>query len=149
MEAIRLSGFNRHRFSEITGTVSRLVLAAVFLYAAVPKLLNWQRFSEAIARYHMLPNAITPSFALLLASLELVLGLLLLTGVYVRTSAWLTIGLNILFIIAMGQAMVRGIDTSCGCFTTSRDPLGATDILRDLLFIAMAGLILWRKNESS
>lgn len=124
-------------------------LAAVFLYAAVPKLLDWPGFSEAVARYHMLPDAITPALSLLLASLELVLGFLLLTGIYVRLSAWLTIGLNVMFIIAMGQAMVRGIDISCGCFATSKEPLGLMVIARDLVFIAMAGLILWKKNEPS
>ena len=145
----RIPCFERYRIPEILATISRFGLAAVFLYAALPKLLDWPGFSETVARYHMLPTAITPSFALLLASLELVLGFLLLTGVYVRISAWLTIGLNILFIIAMGQAMMRGIDTSCGCFATSVDSLGFTDILRDLVFIAMAGLVLWRKNEPS
>lgn len=97
----------------------------------------------------MLPAAITPVFALLLASLELVLGFLLLTGIYVSVSTWFTIGLNILFIIAMGQAMIRGIDTSCGCFGAFKDPLGLQDIARDLIFIAMAGLVLWRINEPS
>ena len=97
----------------------------------------------------MLPDTITPALSLLLASLELVLGLLLLTGIYVRLSAWLTIGLNVMFIIAMGQAMIRGIDISCGCFATSKEPLGLMVIVRDLAFIAMAGLVLWKKNESS
>jgi len=149
MEASPLPGLNRYRISEILATISRLGLAAVFLYAAVPKLLDWPGFSEAVARYHMLPAAITPVFALLLASLELVLGFLLLTGIYVSASTWLTIGLNVLFIIAMGQAMIRGIDTSCGCFAASKESLGFKDIGRDLIFIAMAGLVLWRTNESS
>ncbi|MCK5879814.1 MAG: DoxX family membrane protein [Holophagae bacterium] len=121
----------------------------MFLYAAVPKLLDWPGFSEAVARYHMLPDVLTPALSLLLASLELVLGFLLLTGICVRLSAWLTIGLNIMFIIAMGQAMIRGIDISCGCFATSKEPLGFAVIVRDLGFIAMAGLVLWRKNEPS
>ncbi len=97
----------------------------------------------------MLPAAITPVFALLLASLELVLGFLLLGGIYTSLSAWFTIGLNVVFIIAMGQAMIRGIDTSCGCFAASEEPLGFLDIVRDLVFIVMAGLVLWRTNESS
>ncbi len=97
----------------------------------------------------MLPDAITPALSLLLASLELVLGFLLLTGIYVRLSSWITIALNVMFIVAMGQAMIRGIDTSCGCFATSKEPLGFAVIVRDLGFIAMAGLVLWRKNEHS
>ncbi len=145
-----LSGFHRYRIPEILATVSRLGLAAVFLYAAVPKLLNWYGFSATVERYHLLPAVITPAFALLLASLELVIGILLLTGIYIRTVSWLTVSLNILFIIAMGQAILRGIDTSCGCFSTSADRLGIIDIGRDIGFIAMAVLILWRekKNES-
>jgi len=86
-------------------------------------------------------------FSLTLASLELVLGFLLLTGVYLRLSAWLTIVLNVLFIIAMGQAMLRGIDTGCGCFATSENPLTGIDILRDIVFIAMAGLVIRMGKE--
>ncbi len=97
----------------------------------------------------MLPGAIIPSFALLLASLELVLGFLLLTGIYVRMSAWLTIVLNVIFMVAMGQAITRSIDISCGCFATSGEPLGFAVIVRDMVFIVMAGLVLWRRNESS
>ncbi len=129
--------------------MSRFGLAAVFLYAALPKLLDWPGFSEAVARYRMLPEFTVPAFSLALASMELVLGFLLLTGIYVRLSAWLTIILNILFIIAMGQAMFRGIDTSCGCFATSSNPLGIIDIARDFGFIAMAGIVLWIGNRPS
>lgn len=95
----------------------------------------------------MLPDMLVSPFSLLLAALEFVLGLLLLMGIYRRTSAWLAILLNIVFLVAMGQALVRGIDTSCGCFGSVNGPLGIMDIIRDVLFIVMGFLMLFGEQR--
>lgn len=108
----------------------------------MPKLLDWHGFAAATARYRMLPEIMVYPFSLVLAALEFVLGLLLLMGVYRRTVAWLAILLNIMFLIAMGQALIRGIDTSCGCFGSANGPLGVMDLVRDILFIGMGFLML-------
>lgn len=71
---------------------------------------------------------------------EIVLGLLFLLGVYERETGVLLVLLNIVFIIAMASALVRGIDTSCGCFSSEGEALGLKDIFRDFVFIL---LILW------
>ncbi len=142
MDGIRISRLHRYGLSGIIAELSRLGLAAVFLTAAVPKLLDWHGFAEATARYRLLPEILVSPFSLLLASLEFVLGLMLLMGIYRRTCAWLAILLNIMFLVAMGQALIRGIDTSCGCFGSVNGPLGTMDLIRDILFIIMGFLML-------
>ena len=72
------------------------------------------------------------------------MGLFFLFGVYLRETANYLILLNIVFIVAMGSAIFRGIDISCGCFSSSGEVLGIKDIVRDVIFIA---LILIVKTE--
>ena len=118
----------------------------MFLYAAVPKLLDWHTFSDAIARYRMLPDFLLDIVALIMPSLELVVGLMLILGVYRSTAAFMTILMNIAFMVAMSQALVRGLDTNCGCFSADTSPLSWWDVARDLVFMAMAWLVIRRIN---
>ena len=98
-------------------------------------------------RYRMLPVDFVDPVALFMPSLEFVVGLLLIMGVYRQAAAFLTILMNIAFLLAMGQALVRGIDTSCGCFGGETDPLSWWDMFRDVVFIAMAWLVMRRDNR--
>jgi len=114
----------------------------VFVYAAVPKLLDWHKFAEAVSRYDMLPGLLVDFTALVMPALELVVGMMLVMGVYKRSTAWLTILMNLVFMVAMSQALIRGLDTSCGCFANGEDLLTWWDVVRDLVLIAMAGFII-------
>jgi hypothetical protein len=94
----------------------RLVLAGMFLFAAVPKLLDPVTFARDIDNYRMLPDALIGPLALMLPVAEIVIGLALVTGVYARGAA-ITAGILLVgFAIGMVQAIVRGIDLDCGCF---------------------------------
>ncbi|MBN8609778.1 MAG: DoxX family membrane protein [Deltaproteobacteria bacterium] len=94
----------------------RFVLAGMFLFAAVPKLLDPVTFARDIDNYRMLPDALIGPIALMLPVAEIVIGLALVTGVYARGAA-ITAGLLLVgFAIGMVQAIVRGIDLDCGCF---------------------------------
>ena len=55
--------------------------------------------------------------AIIMPWLELVCGVLIIVGVFLRGSAF-WIGLMLLiFIIALSSALARGLDISCGCFS--------------------------------
>lgn len=96
--------------------VFRLGLAAMFLFAAVPKLLDPVTFARDIDNYRMLPDALIGPLALMLPVAEIVIGLALVTGVYARGAA-ITAGVMLVgFAVGMVQAIVRGIDLDCGCF---------------------------------
>lgn len=94
----------------------RLVLAGMFLFAALPKLLDPVTFARDIDNYRMVPDALIGPIALMLPVAEIVIGLALVTGLYARGAA-ITSGLLLVgFAIGMVQAIVRGIDLDCGCF---------------------------------
>jgi putative oxidoreductase len=94
----------------------RLVVAAVFLAAAIPKVLDPVTFATDIDNYRMVPDALIGPMAVGFPLLETIVGLSLVTGVYARGGAIVASGLLAAFAIAMIQAIVRGIDLDCGCF---------------------------------
>lgn len=121
----------------------RLALGGIFLYASLDKIAHPRPFAEIIANYAILPDWLVTLPALILPWLELLAGLLLVAGVWTRSAAALLSLLLLAFILALGVNALRGIDVSCGCFSTSAE---ITEnawklILRDLL-ILLPGVIL-------
>lgn len=96
--------------------VFRLVLAGMFLFAAVPKLLDPVTFARDIDNYRLLPDALIGPVALMLPVAEIVIALALVTGLYARGAALAAGAMLLAFAAGMVQAIVRGIDLDCGCF---------------------------------
>jgi putative oxidoreductase len=94
----------------------RGAIAAVFLAAALPKLIDPNAFAADIQNYRVLPEVWIGYAALFVPVFELVLGLGLLWPRYQRGAGVLATLLLVSFSAAMAQARMRGIDLSCGCF---------------------------------
>lgn len=94
----------------------RAALAGVFVYAAVPKLLDPAEFAVSIQNYRVVPDAVVGHLALFVPVFELVIALGLLLPSYQRGAALLATLMLAVFTVAMAQARWRGIDLSCGCF---------------------------------
>ncbi len=114
----------------------------VFVYSGSIKILNIHEFAQAIDNYHILPQPVIIPFASLIVSSEIVLGLLFLFGIYEKETGVFLILLNIVFILAMFSALIRGIDISCGCFSSEGEVLGIKDILRDFAFVLLIVYVL-------
>lgn len=76
--------------------------------------------------------------------IELITGLFLLLGLLVRNSALLLFLMNVVFMLAVGSAMARGLDIECGCFTLSKehDKVGWSIIARDAIFLVLCMPVL-------
>jgi len=97
--------------------ILRLVLAAVFLYAAYTKLRQpWLLFAMSIDAYQLLPEWAVLTLGRTIPWLELLLGLLLAAGVAVRYSAAAAAILLAAFFAVMLQAYIKGMGIDCGCF---------------------------------
>ena len=65
--------------------LGRLVLGAIFVYAAYAKLRNpWMLFGMSLDSYHMFPDWATEPVARIMPWIEMFLGLMLLTGWWLR-----------------------------------------------------------------
>ena len=101
---------------ELLPLLARLGIAAVFLWAAIPKLIDPGTFAADVQNYRAVPDAWASPIALLVPVFELVLALGLVLPSYQRGAALLATCLLLIFSVAMAQARMRGIDLSCGCF---------------------------------
>jgi putative oxidoreductase len=95
---------------------ARVFSAAVFMYAALPKLWDPASFAADVQNYRVLPVEWSGHVALFVPAFELVIALGLLLPRYQRGAALLATALLLVFSAAMAQARIRGIDLSCGCF---------------------------------
>lgn len=119
-------------------SVLRIGLAAMFLAAAWPKFSHPDDFALLVAQYQFLPAFLVYPFSLWLSAFEIVVALLLILTPWEREGAALTGLLMAMFIVALAQALGRGLGIACGCF----DIAGAADagetwfsLLRDMVLL--------------
>lgn len=96
---------------------ARTLIALVLLTAAVGKLRDPATFLGAVHGYRLLPGWLVTPVAAVLPWAELVLGLLVPTGLAAAPAALATAMLFLVFAGAMLVNIVRGRrDIDCGCF---------------------------------
>lgn len=95
---------------------ARLGSAGLWLVAALGKLKDPVKFMGGIEQYALLPSWGVALSAVTMPGIELALGLALLLGRNVKSAALLANGLMLLFMLAMGSAMARGMELDCSCF---------------------------------
>lgn len=141
------------------GTGLRLFLAFILLWSGGAKFLESQPARrEAILAYRLpVPASWIDAMAIGLPTIEVLLALLLLVGLFTR---WAALGTAIVmgaFILGIASVWVRGYNIDCGCFggggdvtAEGRDLRYTLEILRDLLFLGMAvWLVRWPVTKLS
>ena len=101
-----------------------LVVGGVFLYACHDKILEPRKFAGIVYRYQVIGPSAALGFlpanllAVTLPWIELVVGVMLVSGFWRREAAAVAGGLLIVFLAAVGIATAQGIDLqNCGCFS--------------------------------
>ncbi|MCW2497113.1 MauE/DoxX family redox-associated membrane protein [Jatrophihabitans sp.] len=130
------------------GSVIRVFLGAVWLWASLAKLHNPRGFVQTVRAYDATPEWLSKAIGYGLPVLEFALAILLILGVAVRLAASTSAVLFVVFLIGLIQASARGIKLECGCFGGGGTTDGSTsyflDVLRDIGLLAMAiYLIVW------
>ena len=136
------------------GAVARFGLAAIWLYSGVIKLLNPLESRQAVQAYELLPGDLVPAVAVALPAFEIILGFLLVLGLFLRPVAVLSGALLLVFIGGIISAWARGLQIDCGCFGGGGYDENAgpatylTSIARDIGFMALAVFVYvwpWKK----
>ncbi|GIF40955.1 MauE/DoxX family redox-associated membrane protein [Actinoplanes xinjiangensis] len=131
-------------------TAARLGLAAVWLVAGALKVGDLAASARAVNAYQVMPYDTAEVVGAVQPFLEIALGLLLLIGLSTRLTAAISALLMVIFIAGIASAWARGLRIDCGCFSTGgelgrgEDTAYGIDILRDLAFLALSGLLVWR-----
>ena len=118
--------------------VFRFYIAGLFIYASMYKINYTAEFAQTIASYELVPYWAVNVSAVTLPWVELICGILLATGIRVR-SATLLIGILLtLFTTAILINLLRDSPISCGCFHTLEDAISWRTFFRDIFWLLMA-----------
>jgi uncharacterized membrane protein YphA (DoxX/SURF4 family) len=118
-------------------TIARIVVGLILLWAAAAKLRRRDDLPDWLTAYGV-PARYARETAWAVMAAEAVVGLLLLLGVAMPFPAYAAVALGVVFLAALGQARLRGVERlRCGCFGASE---GKTDhlLLRAGAFTALA-----------
>jgi len=126
-------------------TALRLGLGGMFLYSAWGKIHDPWMFQTAVDNYRFLPACTTAVFAVAMPMAELLVGAMLVFTKWTREAAFATAVMLMMFIVALLQAQVRGLDISCGCFGESEEGPGSTlyALVRDVLLLALTAWLMF------
>lgn len=116
--------------------ILRVILGGIFAYAAWLKLRDpWAVFAISIDSYQVLPFWAVEIVARGLPWFELLLGILLVAGLWRGISAPAASLLLTVFFLLMIRAMVKGMQIDCGCFGPG-ERLSWLTLLRDGALLA-------------
>lgn len=130
----------------------RYLLAAVFLWSGITKLLDPVSFGVLIDAYGLIPGTWVMPAAILLSSLEVIAGAGLVLDIH-GSLAIITI-MVILFMAILSYGIHMGLDIDCGCFGPQDPEAKAFHGLRTALykdFLLMAAILYlyaWRFHRS-
>jgi len=91
-------------------------MAGFFLFSGALKMVDLQRFHDAVINYHLVDGPLAEWVALIVPTAEVVLGLLLLFNLLPLGTLFSLIAMMVTFTVAIGMAWSRDLDISCGCF---------------------------------
>src|SRR5271157_2262559 len=95
----------------------RIILGGILVYASLDKLANMGDFAKIIHNYKLLPVSLENLLAIFLPWLEFITGFCLIIGKFNKGALLIYNVLLVIFIIALSQALIRGLDINCGCFS--------------------------------
>lgn len=132
-----------HRWRDWVGLAARLVLGSVLLVAGLLKIPALEYSVNSVNAYRILPYDLAKIVGYALPFVEILVGLLLVVGLFTRVSAVMSGLLMVAFMIGIASAWARGLSIDCGCFggggeIAPDETAYPTEILRDIGLLALA-----------
>ena len=129
--------------------VARLILGGSLLWAGLLKIGNLEKSVFAVEAYELpLPGWMTTVIGYGLPIVNLLLGAIIIAGVFTRWTSLLGVLIMVVFIAGIASAWIRGLNIDCGCFSGGGvlpDDVAnkyLIDILRDIGFIACGVFVM-------
>ena len=144
-----------HDHGAAVGTAFRISLGIVLLIAGGLKITDLGQSAVAVKAYRLFPQPIQAEVVgYALPPLEILIGVLLIAGLFTRVAASAAALLMVIFIVGIISVWARGLSIECGCFNgggasaSAINPYEyAREIFRDLVLLGMAmWLIVWPRT---
>jgi len=147
-----LSNFTKQNivnFINLRGTqlIARFILGGVFIYASLGKIAFPREFANIVIKYRILPEKLAIYFAFLLPWVELILGIFLVIGLYVRESVLALASLLLVFMAAMIIGSLNGTLNSCGCFSIKPSNPESLFLMLTRDILLLFGFLILYKNR--
>ncbi|MDN5859453.1 MAG: DoxX family membrane protein [Pseudonocardia sp.] len=136
--------------NRVLATLARLLLGGVWLWAGLAKVTDLDASVRAVRAYDLLPEALVPPIGAALPLVEILLGVLLVVGAFVRPAAIGSAVLMAAFVAGIASAWARGLRIDCGCFgsggllAADEEPTYGWELARDAGLLLVAVLLAWR-----
>ena len=134
----------------------QIALGIIFIVAAWPKIVDPPSFAHMVYNYRVLPASLINITALTMPWLEILVGLALILGIWVKPARWLVAAMLVVFIVAIAFNLMRDNAIDCGCFDVSA--AGKTHeerlqdmwlvILRDIGMLLMVAQLAWAERTA-
>jgi uncharacterized membrane protein YphA (DoxX/SURF4 family) len=129
--------------SAVTYFVLRTGLGAICLLAGLEKARAPKEFAEGVRQYRLVPSRFAPVVGGALIATELVLGVLLLTGLVPALAAVGAIALFTVFAVALAVSLARSNTAPCHCFGASEvEKISPLALIRALALDGVAIAVL-------
>ncbi len=144
---IRYKDKNHGRYQALFFFI-RITIGSIFVYAGLHKIVSPEYFADILYGYDILPDAFINITTIILPFVEVLSGLILITGLLQKPSLLMVNTLLLCFIIMTGFNLLRGHQYDCGCFSFSKQTFASHiyTILVDSMMLA-AGIFLFRKKR--
>jgi uncharacterized membrane protein YphA (DoxX/SURF4 family) len=125
----------------------RVIVGFVFVYASIHKIADPETFAKSIANYRILPIFSINIIAITVAWIELVMGLFMIFGIFIKASSFIATFLMGFFATLVLVTIVRGIDITCGCFSpSSPKPVGWQKFTENTILFIISFLVYYSKG---
>lgn len=129
----------------------RVVLGTIWIVAGTTKLGKIASTTQSIEAYQIFSFEWARFLATIIGPTEIVGGMLLVLGVFVRACSAVSLVVLVLFVTGHVQALIRGLSIDCGCFGTggvaeNRSAMYVA-IFRDVALITM-NTYVWKSPNS-
>jgi len=120
--------------------IIQIALGLIFLGSSFYKILSPPSFAHAIYNYQLAPLWLINPAAIILPWVQFLCGFALLTRIGEKGASLLILLMMISFQIALGSALIRGLNVSCGCFEAGGSPATWLTFSRDTLILLLAAI---------
>ncbi|NQT27541.1 hypothetical protein HQ585_19460 [candidate division KSB1 bacterium] len=113
---------------------------ALLVFSSFDKIAHPVAFVEMVENYQVIGKSLSLWVAVWIPATEILLGLMLIFGLWPAEGLLLNAGLMSGFFLLVSQAYLRGLDIECGCYGGEGSTIGPFKILQN---IVLAALSIW------
>ena len=126
--------------------VVRILLGIVLLFSGITKIIDSSKAVDLMLDFKVIPEALILIIVSILPVLEILIGVLLILGMYPKFASISALVLFSGFFLIIIYGTIIGLNSDCGCFgSVIKSRVGWGMVVRNLVFVVLIGYNLVKK----